>query len=319
MTVVEKPIPSNTLDNVVPPNEDYEYFEDCRNHPFQYASSKFEMVNAWWLAEAALLAYAEPQFAIPRFQDAGLPDVRFFSGESTQCYVGHNDDFVIVAFSGTELRQREGSDDIRNIVADWLANLDIGLMDSGQGGMVHRGFKEALDEVWNPQDQADEGQGLKPYLDKVSNKDGRRLSVWFTGHSLGAALATLAADRYGNVPALYTFGSPRLGTCAFVNDFRVSTYRFVNNDDVVPRVPLPGLYRHVGIMEYIDNEGIIHDTPSLWERLEDSFRGELAHIFNLGLLRLGFARKLPDSCFTDHAPIYYTVRIWNSYVGELRG
>ena len=32
------------------------------------------MINAWWLAEAAFLAYAEPQFAEPRFRDAGLPE-----------------------------------------------------------------------------------------------------------------------------------------------------------------------------------------------------------------------------------------------------
>jgi triacylglycerol lipase len=319
MTAVEKPIPPNILDNVVPPNEDYDYFENCREHPFRYASDKFEMVNAWWLAEAALLAYTQPQFAIPRFQDAGLPEVEFFSGESTQCYVGYNDDFVLVVFSGTELRKREGSDDIRNIVADWLVNLDIGLVDSGQGGKVHEGFKEALDEVWSLRDPAGEDRGLKPYLDKIGNEGSRRRAVWFTGHSLGSALAALAADRYGsNVPGLYTFGSPRVGNRAFANDFHISTYRFVNNDDVVPRVPLPGLYRHVGSMKYIDSKGVIHDNPSLWERLEDSFHGELAYISNLDLLRLGFVRQLPDSCFTDHAPIYYAVYIWNSYVRDLR-
>ena len=73
----QKPLPPNTLGNVVPPNRDYAYFEDSHNHPFRHASDEFEMINAWWLAEAAFLAYAEPQFAEPRFRDAGLPEVRF--------------------------------------------------------------------------------------------------------------------------------------------------------------------------------------------------------------------------------------------------
>ena len=238
------------------------------------------------------------------------------SGESTQCYVAHNDDFVIVAFRGSESRKREGAHGrgIHYIVADWLADLNIDLVDSGQGGSVHQGFKEALDEVWNTQDQTGEHQGLESYLDEVGNEDGRRRSVWFTGHSLGAALATLAAARYGNVAGLYTFGSPRVGDRIFAAGFRVNTYRFVNNDDLVTKVPLPGPYRHVGTMKYIDH-------PGLWERAKDGLREALGNTFDRGLLRL--KRGLPENSLTDHAPIYYATHIWNNLcqgsAGKLRG
>jgi triacylglycerol lipase len=307
-----KPLPPNTLDDVLPPDRDYVYFEDSHNHPFRHASDEFEMINAWWLAEAAFLAYAEPQFAEPRFRDAGLPEVTFFSGESTQCYIAHNDDFVIVAFRGSESRKREGAPGrgIHYIVADWLVDLNIDLVDSGQGGSVHQGFKEALDEVWNTQDQTGEHQGLESYLNEISNEGGRRRSVWFTGHSLGAALATLAAARHGNAAGLYTFGSPRVGDRVFAAGFRVSTYRLVNNDDLVTKVPLLGPYRHVGTTKYIDYEGVLHHNPGPWERAKDGLREAFRNTIDRGLLR--FKRELPENSLTDHAPIYYATHIWNN-------
>jgi len=186
------------------------------------------------------------------------------------------------------------------------------LVDSGRDGSVHSGFKEALKEVWDPQGRADEDKALKPYLDTISNTDGRRRSVWFTGHSLGGALATLAADQYGSGAELYTFGSPRVGDRTFADHFRVNAYRFVNNDDVVTKVPLPGSYRHVGQMKYIDSEGVILDNPSLWVRLKANFRRVVRNTFNLGLLRL--RRVLPENALIDHAPIYYAIHVWNNRV-----
>ena len=75
------------------------------------------------------------------------------------------------------------------------------LTESGQGGKVHRGFKHALAEVW-------EEKGLFEY---IKSRDTSNRTIWFTGHSLGAALATLAANRYGKAQGLYTFGSPAWG------------------------------------------------------------------------------------------------------------
>ena len=41
--------------------------------------------------------------------------------------------------------------------------------------------------------------------------------------------------------------------------FDVKTYRIVNNDDIVARVPPPGAYVHVGQLKFIDSNGIIRD------------------------------------------------------------
>ena len=322
-----KPIPTATLDNVLPPNRDRIFFENSERHPLRYNSSRFEMVNAWWLAEAALLVYDEDSFVEEEFRKAGLETFKAFTSNSTQCFVASNDDFVIAAFRGTQVYKPGSKADFRGILADILTDIDIILVDSQQGGSVHRGFKNALDEIWKDHDGE---QGLESYLNQVKNADGRNRSLWLTGHSLGAALATLAADRYGNVQGLYTFGSPRVGDGEFKEDYHINTYRFVNNNDVVANVPLigryetisilpVGVYRHVDGLRYIDSDGHVSDNQKLSGRLRDRFKGYFGHMFNVfGHIRHGFLGEIPDDGFIDHAPLYYANHIWNNYLEEIR-
>ena len=139
-----------------------------------------------------------------------------------------------------------------------------------------------------------------------------------TGHSLGAALATLAADRYGNVQGLYTYGSPRVGDRNFKEDFNVNAYRFVNNSDIVTKVPPAGTYLHVGELKYIDSEGTIHDNTNRWERWTDEIQGQFKNIFNaIGQTRKGFTEVLLEP-IVDHVPTRYAIHIWNNIaqVGE---
>ena len=295
--------PEIDWNNIAPPYKDYAYFDGHASFPFRYGATLFDLVNAWWLIESATLAYAEENVARPIFEAAGFTEVKYFSAESTQCYVVGNERFVITAFRGTESRQREGQRGYQDIIADLKADADIRLVDSGQGGKVHRGFKDALDEVW---------KDLVAYLRSIHT--GNR-SLWVTGHSLGAALATLAADRYGNVQGLYTFGSPRVGDADFKTDFLVNAYRFVNNNDIVTRVPPEGFYHHVGELKYIDNSGDIHDNTSRWSLKADELGGRIKNVFNnLGHIRKGFLHLVPDG-LKDHVPLYYAVHIWNSLPG----
>ncbi|MEM9506509.1 MAG: lipase family protein [Cyanobacteria bacterium P01_E01_bin.35] len=317
---MSKTIPSATIEELSPPNKNYQYFENFTKHPFKYKSEHFQMVNAWWLAESSLLAYAESDFAKEHFSAAGLT-AELFSGKSTQCYVAHNDNFVIVAFRGTQVN------DFRDIVRDVYINAKFNLVDSEQGGFVHQGFKEGLNEIWS---------NLLNHLNQLKTEKPER-TFWFTGHSLGAALATLAADRYGSVQGLYTFGSPLVGDDAFSNDFSVNTYRFVNNNDFITlipyRIPLPEIslfgislpeifrirrYQHVGQLKYLDSNGHIIDNPNLWNRLVDSWKGQFGQLFHLsGQLREGWIKEIPVDNLTDHAPIYYAIHIWNNYKQDL--
>lgn len=78
-------------------------------------------------------------------------------------------------------------------------------------------------------------------------------TVTVAGHSLGAAVATLLAfDLAANtkfIPTLITLASPRVGDLTFMQVFNhivPNAYRVANRLDVVPKVPPPLMYFHVG-------------------------------------------------------------------------
>lgn len=77
----------------------------------------------------------------------------------------------------------------------------------------------------------------------------------FSGHSLGGAIAIMSAFWLNkssiNVKSVYTFGSPRFCKKNFANYVNLQLgdkiFRFVNENDIVPTVPLWVMgFRHVG-------------------------------------------------------------------------
>lgn len=317
-----KTIPPATFEWVFPPNKSYEYFESSSRHPFLHQATNFELVNAWWLADAALLSYAEPSFAIPLFQSAGVrvEGEQPLAGTSTQCYVLDTDDFIIVTFRGTQVYKpgMDGSmhEVVRNIVADLAVDAKFNLVKFDQFGCVHRGFKDALDEIWESR--------LKPLLDRLKAKRPNS-TVWFTGHSLGAGLAALAAARYQDVQGLYTFGSPMIGDIEFKNNFPIKrNYRVVNNNDMIPFLPpaaryrpfrfRSGLYHHIGELKYFDSVGEIIIDPTLAQRITDGVRGSIGHLFeSIGRFRRDWVLEIPVDSVTDHGPVFYAINAWNCY------
>jgi len=287
-------VPTITLENLSPPYKDYEYFQGHENHPFNPDAQAFDLTNCWWLAEAATLAYAGEEFVRPRFQAAGLPEVTFFSGASTQGYIAANDRFAIVAFRGSEIWKREGELDLKKITADLLVDVDVRLVQWDRGGRVHAGFLRALDEVWTDLEK------------KIRALAAGGRTIWFTGHSLGGALAVLAADRYGDGNGLYTFGTPRVGDAQFAGQFRVTAYRVVHHRDIVTRIPPEGIYRHVGEVRYIDGTGRLHGLPEpdIGESAENGTSGKSAP---------GSSSWIPEP-MRDHVPLLYAIHLWNNMV-----
>ena len=99
-----------------------------------------------------------------------------------------------------------------------------------------------------------------------------RKDVYMTGHSLGAAMATIAATRY-QPHELFTFGSPRVGGPRFIKHVKCPHYRFMNNNDIVCRIPPAWLgFRHHGEMIYFDRNGEKQPKPT-WS---DLFYGVLS-------------------------------------------
>ncbi|MGA8240445.1 MAG: hypothetical protein WB818_07695, partial [Desulfobacterales bacterium] len=133
----KKKIPKITFKNLSPPYKDYDYFQGAQKDGFRFNATSFDLINAWWLAEASTLVYAGEDFVRPRFSAAGLPEVKFFDHQSTQCYVASNDQFAIVAFRGSEIWKKKEKTDLNEVVSDLKTDIDIRLTDWEQGGKVH--------------------------------------------------------------------------------------------------------------------------------------------------------------------------------------
>jgi triacylglycerol lipase len=300
--VCKKEIPEITFKNLSPPYKDYDYFQNHAFFPFQHRASSFSLVNAWWLAEASTLVYADEAYVRQQFSGAGLKRIKFFSKLSTQCFIASNGRFAIVAFRGSEGWKLNEPFDPWQIVADWTTDFDIRLTEWFRGGKVHRGFRDALEEVW-----AD----IFPYMKKLADQG---CQIWVAGHSLGAALATLAADRFQDVQGLYTFGSPRVGDREFQENFRLRAYRVVNGDDLVSRVPPAGIYRHVGELKYIDRKVSIRHGLAAMEEADAPCRDDSEPSGGLKeTQKSDLSRLIPDS-IRDHVPLLYAIFLWNSLV-----
>ena len=129
-------------------------------------------------------------------------------------------------------------------INDLKADVDATSVLAETAGRVHRGFKKEVDDLW-------------PWIEQELTSNVKTL--WFTGHSLGGAMASICAGRcqlshIDSTPkALFTFGSPRVGNKRYVNHVEIEHYRWVNNNDIVTRVPPAWLgFRHTGKLMYID-------------------------------------------------------------------
>lgn len=237
---------------------------------FQPKAFGYQPDNAYSLALASKLAYeANSERAEAQGRDWGFDRVFFFDERDTQAVLLADDEKIIVAFRGSEV-----------ILDDWITNSKI-RQTAGPFGNVHRGFKAALNWVWlSIEETIEDIRAEKP--------PEKQQTLWLTGHSLGGALATMAAAtcKFNETPivvnGLYTFGQPRVGSEKFASNFnaafRSQTFRFVNNNDVVTRVP-PSIcdYSHVGQLKYFDQKGMFNADADLswWDQFWDRMGGHL--------------------------------------------
>ncbi len=200
----------------------------------------------------------------------GKSDSWIFSPTTQALYAENRQlDLTIIAIRGSEF------DEMSDVSTD--ANLLQKPFESM--GAVHSGFYAAYKEL--------DTQLLELLKAKSQSKI---INVWFTGHSLGAAVATLFVAKIMllhdqgellnvHLQGAYTIGSPRVGNPVFARIFdelserqRITMVRIRNHSDPVTLLPIGvfgrGGYWHVGSLAYFDKNGDLHQGDG-WKEIED--------------------------------------------------
>jgi len=208
-------------------------------------------------AKLAADAYGTKAAVSAEAKKHGFTKTKFYDNGGAQAYRFESKTDVVVACRGTQPTEFN----------DLKADLKAFPVKSETISRVHRGFKAEVDELWPM---------IEPDIEKVTKK------IWFCGHSLGAAMATIMASRchlsweIAPVQALFTYGSPRVGWPGYVKSLKLIHYRWQNNNDIVTRVPLRVMgYRHDGHLMYIRSNGTIDDSGKshIWRRFNDRLKG----------------------------------------------
>ena len=233
--------------------------------PFEPRTTSFSMANAQILAQASAVAYDTPERCAKWATVSGFTGAfDFFDSHDTQGFVAESGDAIIVAFRGTQPnRPMDWFVDFRATSSPWDHN----------AGKVHSGFYGALRQVWGV--TLANGEVLPKRLLHPGSK-----TIWITGHSLGGALAELCAAQtlfVSNIPVqgVYTFGQPRVGSKDFADALNTKLgsgiFRFVNDRDIVPRVPLFSMgFCHYGSQRFFDHAGESTVADSAVETLKDA-------------------------------------------------
>jgi len=240
-------------------------------------TNKIELLSgnerALLFAELSAIAYYREANATKQARKLGFTTVEFYRKDGAEAYRFMNKYDIVIACRGTEPTKYN---DIKADAQTWPVVAEYRV------GRVHRGFKGETDKLWD---------SIKEDLVREQSKR----SIWLCGHSLGAAMSTIIASRCRGDSALYnpkelhTFGSPRVGWKTYLNEFPFTHYRWVNNADIVTRVPFVIFgYVHHGQNQYFNHYGNLRKLHG-WQRTKDVWRG---------IIR-GIAKGKLDS-FSDH-------------------
>ena len=267
-------------------------------HPTPEVTSEYSPGNALLLAELCRWAYntddeetrtqpSEEPRENPYLSKVQLREVRLFTLPASQASLVCTEDQSIhfLIFRGSSK------------VQDWVANLSAYATRWWGQGHVHQGFMESFTGIW---------EQLAPILPKIQTP------IYYAGHSLGAAHATLAASLH-TPTALYTYGSPKVGDHIFAEYMKdIPTYRVVNGQDIVTTLPISGRplhYEHVGELHHL-GRSLRWNFFRFLIGLRYLFRRRKVVIKSFANLDDPFH---PPPFVLDHAPYFYLLRLIKDY------
>ena len=221
-------------------------------------SAMSELRKSLLFAELSNVCYYDEESTGRTIEPVGFSMLEFFDRDGAQAYRFETEHDCVIACRGTEPH------DINDVKAD----IDAVMAVVETVGRVHRGFNTETDDLWPRIEQT-------LLVERIGDKP-----VWFCGHSLGGAMATVCAgrcfmsDEVKNPEGLFTYGSPRVGDKQYINFVKnVQHVRWVNNNDIVPRLP-PRLFgfRHHGREMYLDRKGRLRKLKAA-AKFADRMRG----------------------------------------------
>lgn len=249
---------------------------------FEYRKENFSLVNAWWLSKLSHLAYFERKEIEIHLEKVGLKLFSFFSKNGSNAFIAASENFAVLSFRGTAI------DETDNIMND----IDIRLTPITKNISVHKGFLRSLDQIW-PE--------IKVALEQLKRE---RIKIWYTGHSLGGAMATLATNRW-KATAVYVYGSPRVGNRAFCDSVKDQTnYNIINCCDVVTFQPPELLgYQEAGETVFITSKFKLIFSPSSLQVIKERSLGYFRFYKNLYWLHSDsvYLRSLADHIIVNYS------------------
>lgn len=262
--------------------------------------------NAYWMARLAKVVYTSKEDNSPndkailddlKAEDPKFQTVKGVSNNSAQAAFVEHENYLCMTFRGTDMPMISWE-----AGRDWIDNLKA-FPEQTSFGRFHMGFYGSFEDVWDT---------LKDAYDCACKEKVRPL--FFTGHSLGGAMASIAAaKRVGeDLPftSAYTFGQPRAMTRETAQAVNMECsgrlFRFQNNNDIITRLParLMG-YSHVGTFIYITENGELDHEPGRWLQFLDSMQGIVAYVSD---------DDSDKSVLSDHDMDNYlkAIRKWNT-------
>jgi hypothetical protein len=281
----------------------------------------YDRSAAYLLAAASAWAYADPEALTMVLAKCGMRDPTVTLTQirnpamlvDVDAYVISGANVGILCFRGTEF----GTCHVIDVLTDVDAVLTRSFMNDGH---VHRGFHQSVLFVWD---------FIRRAIDQNFRDEQGQLTIdsfYIAGHSLGGALAVLAADRifksgrYADLEqalmGVYTYGQPAVGD----KEFKLSctkaglaerVFRHVYARDWVPTLPpvSTGMYHHFGNLYVSTPRGWLPSSEKPGRALTLLGSGVIAAGAFLGR-RFRPSRWLMDRLgvtfsLEDHLPVYY--------------
>ena len=194
--------------------------------------------------------------------------------------------------AGVSIRVSEinNLEEINDFFQDFLTNINAIGESELRGVLVHRGINDALNSVW---------ELLQPILESASKP------IWFTGHSLGGALAILAAFKWEvdseKIGGVYTIGCPAIGGPEFKQQYNAQlyekTFHHIYGEDIITKIGqfvgnAPGSIKFEQVGQKVN-------IP----RIDVNFLENLKWYLLMPLI--------------DHGPIFYLNYLWNQMIEQI--